>query len=243
MKQTARTAVITGGGSGIGAACAFALADEGFRVAIAGRRAETLRETAANYRGDGEILTHAVNVADRPSVDALFRWADEQLGRVDVLINSAGVNVPNRSLEELEPDDWDRILAVNATGAYNCIRAVLPQMRRRGDGLILNVSSIAGIRASQLGGPAYSVSKFAMTALGRNVALAEREHGIRVTNILPGEVETPILAQRPEPVTDEHRRRILQPEDIAIAVVMLTRLPPRAHVPDLVIKPTTQPLT
>ena len=113
-------------------------------------------------------------------------------------------------------------------------------MRTRHDGLIVNISSIAGIRSSLLGGLAYTASKFAMTALGTTIGREEAPHGIRVTNIYPGEVATPLLETRPVPVSAEHRARILQPDDVAAAVLMVACLPPRAHVPDLVIKPTSQ---
>lgn len=207
---------------------------------VAGKRNSAKWPDAFRKSDGGELLVHASDVADRDSVQELFEWADGELGRVDILVNSAGINVPKRKMAELDPADWDKLIQVNATGAYNTIRAVLPQMRERKDGLIINISSIAGLRASLLGGVAYSASKFAMTVLGTCVGLEERENGIRVTNVYPGEVETPILDARPNPVSAEHRARILQPEDIAAMVVTVASLPPRAHVPDLVIKPTTQ---
>jgi NAD(P)-dependent dehydrogenase (short-subunit alcohol dehydrogenase family) len=237
-----KTALVTGGGTGIGAACALELAASGCTVAIAGRRADKLAETARRFSGEPAIRTRAADVGNRDDVAALFRWVDAELKWVDILINSAGVNVPKRAMAELTPGDWDQILGVNVTGAYHCMRGVLPQMRERGDGLIVNINSIAGIRGSTLGGVAYSASKFAMAGLGRTVALEERKNGIRVTNIYPGEVETPILDHRPVPVTAEHRARILQPEDVAAAVLMIACLPPRAHVAELVIKPTSQAL-
>ncbi|MBX3437177.1 MAG: SDR family oxidoreductase [Planctomycetaceae bacterium] len=236
----ARGVLVAGGGTGIGAACALALAEQGARVAIAGRRPETLEETAARFHGDVPILTQTVDVGDRASAKGLIDWATAQLGQIDVLVNSAGLNVPKRSMEELAPDDWDQLMSINVTGAYNLMHAVLPQMRERRDGLIINISSVAGIRASQLGGVAYSASKFAMSALSTCVALEEKDRGIRVTNIYPGEVETPILDRRPVPVSAEHRARILQPEDVASVVLSIACLPPRAHVPDIVIKPTSQ---
>lgn len=240
MKLAGKTAVITGGGTGIGAAIAVALAKEGARVAIAGRREEKLREVAEGYDGEPPILFHTVDVADRADVDALIRWADQELGHIDILVNSAGINVSPRTMAEMAPENWDKVLAVNATGAYNAMRAVLPQMRERHDGLVINISSIAGKRGSLLGGVAYSASKFAMTALGTCISLEDGKNGIRATNVYPGEVDTPILENRPVPVSDEHRARILQPEDVAAAVVMIAALPPRAHVPEIVVKPTTQ---
>lgn len=240
MDLKGKTALVTGGGTGIGYGIATALADEGCRVAIAGRREDKLREAAAAYRGAAPLAMHPVDVADRASVGRLFQWAAETLGPIDILVNAAGLNIVHRLLAETTPDEWDRLMTINATGAFNCLHAVLPQMRERGDGLVVNISSVAGKRALRLGGVAYCASKFAMTALGTFAALEVGKDGVRVTNIYPGEVDTPILENRPTPITPEHRVRILQPEDVAAAVVMIAKLPPRAHVSELVIKPTTQ---
>ncbi|MEZ6055554.1 MAG: SDR family NAD(P)-dependent oxidoreductase [Planctomycetaceae bacterium] len=239
-KRTTKTVLITGGGTGIGQGIAWALAEAGLHVAIAGRREEKLKETASQFTGEPHILYHAADTSDRDQAKKLVDWATHQLGQIDVLINAAGINVPKRLMADLDPADWDKLMQVNATAAYNTMYFTLPQMRERRDGLIVNISSIAGLRASMLGGVAYSASKFAMTALGTCVGVEEKDRGIRVTNIYPGEVETPILDARPVPVSAEHRARILQPVDVASAVLMIVNLPPRAHVPDLVIKPTTQ---
>ncbi len=164
----------------------------------------------------------------------------ESFGRLDVLVNSAGTNTVTRAAAEVSLEEWERILKVNATGAFNCIQAVIPQMRAQAGGTIVNISSVAGRRAIPLGGVAYNASKFAMTALGTTVGEEEKDHGIRVTNIYPGEVETPILDARPVPVSAEHRARILQPGDVAQAVLLACTLPPRARIPELVIVPTIQ---
>jgi NADP-dependent 3-hydroxy acid dehydrogenase YdfG len=237
---TGKSALITGGGTGIGLGIAIALAQAGCRVAISGRREEVLREAAEKHAG-ASLLYCQADVADRQSVDHLFDWAAKELGAIDILVNSAGVNVPKRLMADLSPENWDLLMEVNATGAYNCIRKVLPQMLERRDGLIVNISSIAGKRAGLLGGVAYNASKFAMAALGTSVAAEVGANGIRVTNIFPGEVDTPILLNRPVPVTAEQRAKILQPEDVGDAVLMVACLPPRAHIPELVIKPTSQP--
>lgn len=235
-----KTALVTGGATGIGQAIAIALAGEGCRVAIAGRREDKLREAAAAWQATPPILTHTVDVSDRASVAELFHWADQNLGHVDILVNGAGINTPKRMMADMPPETWDEVMAINATGAYNCIHAVLPQMRSRKDGLIININSISGQRASLLGGVAYAASKFAMTALGTAVALEEGKNGIRVTSICPGEVDTPLLGRRPVPVSAENLARILQPKDVADAVLMVACLPPRAHVYELIIKPTFQ---
>jgi len=247
VKLEQSTALVTGGGSGIGLGIALALAREGCRVAITGRNEEKLRYAAAQWldqetghNGGLPILTRACDVADRAAVDSLFAWLRKELGPLDILVNSAGINVPNRAITELEPDDWDRMLAINATGAFNCIYAALPDMRKRKSGLIVNISSIAGKRAMRLGGAGYCASKFALTALGTTIGLEERANGIHVTNIYPGEVNTPILAQRPTPTPPEKLAQMLHPADIAALVLTIAKLPPRALVPELVITPLYQ---
>ena len=189
------------------------------------------------------MIGHTLDVADRENVGTFFDWAHQRLGKVDILIQSAGINIPNRSMEAMQPSDWDRVLGINTTGAYNCAYAVLPGMRERRDGLIVFISSVSGRRATALGGVAYTAAKFAQTALGKAIALEVGELGIRVTNVCPGEVNTPILDDRPTPVSDEHKARILQPQDLADAVLMVACLPPRAHISELVIKPTWQEYT
>jgi NADP-dependent 3-hydroxy acid dehydrogenase YdfG len=231
--------LVTGGGSGIGLGIAVALADEGCRVVICGRGEQKLRE-AAGGRPDGTILAKPCDIADRDAVAALVAWVERELGPVDILVNSAGINIARRSMAELDPGDFDRIMAANTTGLFNVLHAVLPGMRRRQSGLVINISSIAGKRALRLAGPAYCASKFAATALGTAVGLEERAHGIRVTNIYPGEVETPILAQRPVPVPDERKAVMVHPEDIAACVVTIARLPAHVLVPELIITPLYQ---
>ena len=233
-----KNALVIGGGSGMGAAVAVALAEAGARVTIAGRRLEKLEEVTG--LSVIEIQTRTVDVSDRVSLDALFSWFDEESGDLDILVNAAGINVPKRSMAELAPDDWDAVLKVNLTGAYDCLRMALDRMRPRKYGLVVMINSVSGKRSNPLGGVAYNASKFGMTGLGSCVAEEERENGIRITNVFPGEVNTPILDQRPVPPSAEHRAGILQPQDIAEAVMMLARLHPRAHIPELVIKPTSQ---
>jgi NAD(P)-dependent dehydrogenase (short-subunit alcohol dehydrogenase family) len=235
-----KTAVITGGGSGIGLGIALAFAAEGCRTLIAGRNAQRLLDAAATWTGTPGLLTHPVDVSDRDSVRQLFDHARRELGRIDILVNSAGTNIKTRTMASMSPEQWDQVLAINATGAYNCLAEVLPEMRARGDGLIVNISSIAGKRAISLGGIAYCASKFAMTALGTAVGNEVAPDGVRVTNVYPGEVNTPILVNRPEPVSDERKAAMVQPEDVGALVAAIAALPPRAHVPEIIIKPLVQ---
>ena len=238
MNNRTQNVLVVGGGSGIGLAIARGFSDDGCSVAIAGRDEEKL--AAAVRNSPHPLQHHAVDVASRDSVGALVAWFRQSIGTIDIFVNAAGTNIKNRTMAEMRPEQWDQILSINATGAYNCLFAILPEMRERRSGLIFNISSISGKRASELGGVAYCASKFAMTALGTAVGQEEAEYGIRITSVFPGEVDTPILEQRPSPVSDEHRARILQPQDVADVVLALAKLPTRAHVPEIVIKPTWQ---
>lgn len=240
MRLEGKRALVTGGGSGIGLGVAIALADEGCRVAIVGRDEAKLKKAAGQYRGSPGLLACAADVGDLASVERLFRWAAEKLGPIDILVNSAGINVLRRTMGQLSVEDWEAMMRINASGAFYTMQAVLPQMRQRRDGLIVNISSIAGKRASLLGGVGYSASKFAMAALGLTAAREEGAHGIRISTVYPGEVDTPILENRPTPVTPEQRAQMLTSEDLAAAVLMIACLPPRAHVSELIIKPTVQ---
>jgi NAD(P)-dependent dehydrogenase (short-subunit alcohol dehydrogenase family) len=240
MELKDKAVLVTGGGSGIGLGIAVALAREGCRVAITGRNGRKLEEAAASFDGRPPILTRPCDVAERADVERLFTWLNGQIGPLDILVTSAGVNVLKRRMADLDPADWDRVLAVNVTGTYNCMFAALPGMRQRRSGLIVNISSIAGKRAMRLAGPAYVASKFAATGLGTAVGLEERANGIRVTNIYPGEVNTPLLAQRPEPVPPEKLAQMVTPEDIAACVVTIAKLPAQVLVPELVITPLYQ---
>ena len=239
MSLEGQNVLVVGGGSGMGEAIALTLTQEGARVAIAGRHQEKLDNVTAKA-AKGCILTKTVDVADRSSVKTLFDWVAGEFRQLHVLVNCAGVNVPKRSMAELSPENWDKIMAINATGAFNCMHYGLPLMRPHREGLVINLSSTSGKRAAPLGGVGYNASKFAMTALGTSASEEEKNNGIRITTILPGEVDTPILEQRPSPVSAEHRAKILKPADIAAVVVTIAKLSTNAHVPELVIKPLSQ---
>ncbi len=230
-----KVVLVTGGGSGIGLAIAQSLVREGCRVVITGRNEQKLRDAA-----DPTMTARACDVSNRADVNELFASVEKELGPVDILVNSAGINVAKRSMAELDPDEWDKILAINVTGAFNCIHAALPAMRKKQAGFIINISSIAGKRAMALGGVGYCASNFAISALGTTVGLEERKNGIHVTNVYPGEVNTPILADRPTPPPAERLAQMLKPEDVAACVLTIAKLPDRALVPELVITPLYQ---
>jgi NADP-dependent 3-hydroxy acid dehydrogenase YdfG len=240
QKLAGKVCLVTGGGSGIGLAVAQLFLEEGARVAIAGRHEAKLRQAVENLAGGDRLAFQVMDVASSDQVREAVRQLRERWGPVDILVNNAGLNIRQRTVRQLTPENWQLLLRANLDGAFYCIHAVLPAMLERREGIIVNISSIAGKRASPLGGAAYAASKFGMRALGMCLAAEEPDSGIRVSTIYPGEVDTPILEVRPQPVTEQQRQRILRGEDVAAAVLFVATLPPRVSVPELVIKPTAQ---
>jgi len=229
-----KTAVITGAGSGVGAAVARALAQEGWRVALLGRRRELLEQVAATVPGS---LVLPCDIGDAKAVETMGVQVLAQFGSVEVLVNAAGTNVPQRSLEVLSLTDYHDVMNVNLNGAYYCTQAFLPQMRARGSGTIVNIVSEAGKAASPKAGPSYVISKFGMAGLTQAINAEERPHGIRACSIFPGDIDTPILQKRPAPPDATARARMMQPEDIAACVLLAINLPQRAVIEDLLVRP------
>lgn len=240
MAIAGQVALVTGGGSGMGRAIAHGLAKEGCRVVIVGRTASKLEEAVRTAPGPGIVTAEVADVADAEQVARLTQTVLAKVGTPHILVNNAGVNIPNRSMQKLSLADWNYLVNVNLNGAFFLIHSLLPKMRDRRQGMIINISSVSGLRPSPLGGAAYCASKFGLVGLSGTIALEESRNGIRCTHIAPGEVETPILDARPEPVSAERRAAMLQPEDVADAVLFVAKLPARAHVPELILKPTVQ---
>ncbi|NKB67149.1 MAG: SDR family NAD(P)-dependent oxidoreductase [Candidatus Latescibacteria bacterium] len=234
-----RVVVVTGAGTGIGQATAVAFSRAGAAVVLVGRRPEKLAETARDLPAERTLL-ETCDVADRTAVNALATRVEQHFGAAAILVNNAGVNTNPRSVAQVDPAAWDLTVAVNLTGVFNAVRAFLPGMRQNRDGIIINIASIAGLRAGKLAGAAYTASKHGAVALTHSINNEEVDYGIRACAICPGEVATPILDQRPEPVSPQRRARMLQAEDVAAAVLFVSSLPPRACVAELVIKPTDQ---
>ena len=233
-----KTAVITGAGSGVGRAVALRLARDGWHVALLGRHVETLNETAALA---GEVAQpFAIIPCDIRDAAAVARMAERvaaELGEVELLLNAAGTNAPRRSLEVLSLFDYTDMLNTNLNGAYYCVQAFLPGMRRRGSGTIVNIVSDAGKQASPKAGPAYVMSKFGLAGLTQSINAEERGNGVRACAIFPGDIDTPLLEKRPQPPTDEARARMLRPDDVAECVLLCVNLPPHAIVEELVVRP------
>jgi len=237
MDLNGKIVLVVGGAGGIGLGIAKALAAEGCRVALADTNKDALADAVKTAGGKFPCVSRACDITDREQVSKLFEWLGSELGPVDILVNSAGINVGDRMMSNIAPDDFDRVMKINTTGTFNCIHAALPVMRGKSSGLIVNIVSLAGKRAMLLAGMPYCVSKFATGALGTFVNLEESGNGVKVTNIYPGETNTPIIDKRPTPPPPEKRAKMLQPEDIAACVVTIAKLPPRAVVPELIITP------
>lgn len=233
-----KVALVTGAGSGIGRASAVALAEAGAAVVLVGWSAENTRQAASDIQASGGRAIYAqCDVRDRAQVARAVQAGIEAFGEIDILVNSAGINTPRRGVSDISLEDWDKVLQVNLTGAFNCLREVLPGMKARREGLIVNISSMSGKRASRLGGAAYSASKYGLASLTESINIEEAESGIRATAIFPGEVETAIMRYRAEPPPPERLARMLRAQDIAAAVVFVAALPPRAVVSEMCIVP------
>jgi NAD(P)-dependent dehydrogenase (short-subunit alcohol dehydrogenase family) len=233
-----KNAVITGAGSGVGRAIALALAAEHWRVAIIGRREDALRETVSLAGAHAaQFLAVPCDIGRHEEIEAMAGRVLAAFGEVGVLVNAAGTNAPRRALDVLSLEDYHRMIDTNLHGAYYCVQAFLPAMRQRGSGTIINIVSDAGKQASPKAGPAYVISKFGLAGLTQAINAEERGRGIRACAVFPGDTDTPLLEQRPQPPTAEARARMLRAEDVAECALLAIRLPERAIVEELIIRP------
>ncbi len=233
---TGKVAWITGAGTGIGEAAAVALAKAGMKVILSGRREAELMRVAAAIGASARIAV--LDVADADAVEAVAASIAAEEGRLDILVNSAGLNVQKRNWKHLSREGWDQVIRVDLDGAFYCCHAVLPMMRSQKDGLIINISSWAGRHVSATTGPAYSAAKFGMLAFNESLNIEECINGIRATSVLPGEVATPILDKRPIPVSDADKARMVQAEDCGELILFLARMPAHVCINDVTISPT-----
>jgi 3-oxoacyl-[acyl-carrier protein] reductase len=234
MDLEGRVAVVTGGSSGIGRAVARSLGRAGCRVAICGRTPETLEEAAASLARDGfEVLAVPADVAREDDVAELADRVFDEMGPPDVLVNNAGV-ARFGDLEELSPEDFDTVFGANVRGVFLCSRAFVPAMKDRGDGVVVNVASLAGKNAFP-GGTVYAASKHAVMGMSKSMMLELREHGIRVITVCPGSVNTRFFDETD--FFDPDRDAIVQPEDVGELVREAVRLSDRGTVSEVEIRP------
>jgi NADP-dependent 3-hydroxy acid dehydrogenase YdfG len=236
-----KVAWITGGGSGIGLAGAIELASAGCRVVISGRDATKLDAAVAQAQARGapvgSITTAPLDVADAAAVSRVAQAIESEAGRIDILVNSAGVNFPKRYWRETDAATFDQVLAINLNGAAHCMLAVVAGMRARRAGTVINVASFAGWHYGYLTGPAYTASKAAMMALTHSFNIEECVSGLRATALCPGEVATPILKQRPVEPSVAEKARMLQEADLGRTIRFIAEMPAHVCINELVISP------
>jgi len=236
---TGKVAWITGAGTGIGEAGAVALAGAGMHVVLSGRRKEPLDAVAKRIgAAGGKCQIEPLDVSDKVAVQGVVERIEKDLGRLDVLVNSAGVNAKNRNWHNVSLDDWDQVIRIDLDGAFYCSKSVLPLMKQQQDGLIINISSWAGKHVGIVTGPAYTAAKHAMNAMNESLNMEACNLGIRACAVCPGEVSTPILDSRPVPVTEEERATMIQSEDMGEILLFLAQLPPHVCINDLTVSPT-----
>lgn len=234
-----KVAWVTGAGTGIGKATSLMFAKEGAAVGLIGRRREPLEEVAAEIQArGGTAAVESLDVADRAKVNQAADRLLTRFGRVDVLVNNAGLNVVNRRLDEVRPEDWDQVLAVNLTGAFNMVHVVMPAMRAQGDGMIINVASTAAKRVSGVAGIAYSASKFGLLGMSLSLTQEAWKFGIRACCLCPDDVNTPIMAKRKVKYPPEVLAQFIQPEDLAETIRFVALMPRRTSIPEMLIYPT-----
>jgi NAD(P)-dependent dehydrogenase (short-subunit alcohol dehydrogenase family) len=221
-----RIAVVAGASSGIGLATARALAEAGAEVHALARRREAIEEAAPG------VQAHRLDVTDAAAVGEVIGAIE----RIDVLVCAAGINIPDRRFEQMTPESWDALIATNLSGPFYVLRAALEAVRAT-RGLAILIGSVSG-SWPDVSGAAYQASKAGLLALSRAAGFEEHEHGVRVSAVLPGIVDTPLLDQRPSPPGPAVRAAALRSEDVAAACLFLATLPPRAHVPELTMLPT-----
>jgi|SRR5437867_1835350 len=226
-----KVAIVTGASSGVGRAVALYLSVRGWQVAAIARRRETLEETG------NRIHAYPCDVTDAGAVAAAVADVIAKFGGVNALVNSAGTNIPRRAMDVLTLDDFHAVIDVNLNGAFHCVHAVLPHMRRQGEGTIVNIVSDAGLIANAKAGAAYVASKFGLTGLTQSINAEERQNGVRACAIFPGDIDTGLLEKRPAPPPPEARAKMLKPEDVAECVMLAIDLPQRAVVEQLVVRP------
>ncbi len=239
QELTGQVAWITGAGTGIGEAGAVKLAEAGCKIVLSGRRPEPLESVRQQVEAAGaEVMVEALDVSNNDDVVAVVGRIQERFGRINIGVFSAGINVKDRNWPVVTPELWDQVIGIDLDGAFYCCSAVLPIMREQGGGLIINISSMAAKGVSPLTGPAYTAAKHAMNAMTASLLVEERNNGIRATAICPGEVATPILDNRPVPVSAEDQARILQSEDLGELILFVAQQPPSVTLNEVLITPT-----
>jgi NADP-dependent 3-hydroxy acid dehydrogenase YdfG len=242
-KLSGKVAWVTGAGSGIGEAAALALAEEGAALVLTGRRPQPLERVAAriaaraNETGSAACV-QAADLMQSPEVAQVGAFIRERFGRLDILVNNAGLNITDRHWDKLTPAGIDELVHGNLSAALYCVTVALPFMRAQQAGLIIHTSSMAGRFIGGFSGPIYTAAKHGVVAMSHTINMEECVNGIRSTVFLPGEVATPILDKRPNPVGPAERARMVQPEDCGDLIRYIACLPDHVVINEVMLAPT-----
>jgi len=230
-----KAAIVTGGTRGIGFAIGERLAKEGAKVAICGAKQETVKRAVEQLSAVADIYGESADVSKYADVKRFVANVKSRFGAVNILINNAGVGV-FQPVSELSPAEWDRMIAVNLSGAYYCAHEALPIFRQQGGGDIINISSLAG-RNPFAGGGGYNASKFGLNGFSEAMMLDHRNDGVRVSYIMPGSVDTEFGG----PGGQSAAGWKIAPEDIAEVVSTLLQMPRRTTISRVEIRPSRPP--
>jgi len=234
-----KVAWVTGGGSGIGEAAAIALAGEGAAIVLTGRREAPLEDVAGWIRGTGgTAYVQPGDLTDPSAVRRIGDFIKSEIGRLDILLNNAGININDRHWDKLTPENAALMVAGNLAAPAQCVTVALPVMRAQRDGLIIHTASMAGRFIGGFPGPLYTAAKHGVVAMSHSINMQECKNGIRSCVFLPGEVATAILDKRPNPVSPEERARMVQPQDCADLILYIVLLPPRLVMNEVMLAPT-----
>src|SRR5271170_387249 len=234
-----KIAWVTGGGSGIGEAAALMLAEEGAVVVVTGRRREPLDSVAARISASGGTAhVQPGDLTEPADVARIGAFLRDEIGRLDVLVNNAGINIVDRHWDKLTPENAKLMINGNLAAAAQCVTVALPLMRAQQDGLIIHTASMAGRFIGGFPGPLYTAAKHGVVAMSHSINMEECKNGIRSCVFLPGEVATAILDKRPNPVSAEEKARMVQPADCADLILYIAALPKRLVMNEVMLSPT-----
>lgn len=239
MGLEGKVCIITGGGSGIGRVAGIKMAGEGAIVVAVGRTASKVDGVKAEIEASGgKAAAFGLDVTDQDGITGMVESVLSRYGRVDVLVNNAGHSSVHRKLMTTTADEVRSVFDSNVLGSIVCTQAVMPSMLEAGEGTIINVSSLAGVTPGLLAGMAYGAAKAGVINFTQFLNSEFRNTGIRASVVIPGEVDTPILDKRPVVPSSDARETMVTADDAAEAIALIARLPSRAAIPELVIRPT-----
>ena len=231
-----KVAWITGAGSGTGQNAAIKLSKLGMKIILSGRNKKKLKETALKC-GDN-FLIKTLDISNKQSVQDVVSEIKKEFKYIDVLVNCAGINIENRDWDNIHENEWDNVIQTNLNGLFYCCRSVIPLMKQKMDGLIINVSSWSGNHVSLLSGVSYTSSKHALNAMTETINMKYCNYGIRACALCPGEVSTAILDKRPKKLSIEQKNKMLQPDDLGETIAFLCEMPKHVCINELTISPT-----